>query len=77
MHIAAYADVSYPLTYLRSCGLDPDERDSDNQTPLHWACYHGADEALYYLLAWTKDVNAVDSNGQTPLHVAISQIHKF
>lgn len=72
MHIAASADVSYALTYLKSQGIDSDERDSDNQTPLHWACYHGADEALYYLLAWTKQVNAIDINGQTPLHLAIS-----
>jgi ankyrin repeat protein len=58
MHIAAWSDLAFPLTFLVEKGLDPDEADEDGQTPLHWACYHGADRAIYYLLAWIKDINA-------------------
>lgn len=63
IHIAAWQDHAWTLTFLQSRALSVDQPDMDGQTALHWACYHASEEALYYLLAWTKDINHQDNNG--------------
>ena len=58
MHLAAKADLPFPIVFLMKRGVDVDCRDHEGRTPLHLACEQGSDEAIYYLLAWTKDVSA-------------------
>jgi ankyrin repeat protein len=54
----------------RSHGRDPNERNSDGRTPLHFAACHGHEEACSALLHARADINAADKNGQTALHFA-------
>jgi len=77
IHVAAQADGAFAITFLHEHGIDVDELDDEDQTPLHWACYRGADVAIYYLLAWTKAINYQDKKGRTPLHHAVERIEKF
>jgi len=77
MHLAAKADLPFPITFLMKRGVDVDCKDNEGRTPLHLACEQGSDEAIYYLLAWTKDVSAQDNFGQTPLHHAVMNIYQY
>jgi ankyrin repeat protein len=49
---------------------DPDERNSSNQTPMHFAACHGHEEAISALLHRGANMNLQDKQGQTPLHFA-------
>lgn len=77
MHVAAQGDQAYSLTYFKDQGLNLQQRDNEESTPLHWACFAGSDTAVYYLLAWDKYVNARDNAGNTPLHMAVSRADSF
>ncbi len=51
-------------------GTDPNIRDGDGNTPLHFAVSKGCAEVARLLLRHGADPNAQDKNGETPLHVA-------
>jgi hypothetical protein len=51
-------------------GCNPNTRDSDGWTPLHWAAKEGYVNVARLLLERGADLNARDNNGATPLHVA-------
>jgi hypothetical protein len=51
-------------------GTDPNIRDGDGNTPLHFAASKGCAEVTRLLLRHGADPNAQDKNGETPLHVA-------
>jgi hypothetical protein len=51
-------------------GADPNIRDGDGNTPLHFAASKGCAEVARLLLRHGADPNAQDKNGETPLHVA-------
>ena len=51
-------------------GTDPNIRDGDDNTPLHFAASKGCAEVARLLLRHGADPNAQDKSGETPLHVA-------
>ena len=85
MHVAAQNNQVYSLSFFRamsiSAGMNDEtclgEKDSDQATPLHWACDNGSDVVIFYLLAWISKgkyihlINIQQSNGRTPLHLAV------
>jgi ankyrin repeat protein len=50
---------------------DPDERDSAQNTALHWAAGAGRDDAVRFLLDSGCDINAINLLGDTALHRAV------
>ncbi len=56
-------------------GTDPNIRDGDGNTPLHFAASKGCAEVARLLLRHGADPNAQDKNGETPLHVAAYEGH--
>jgi hypothetical protein len=56
-------------------GADPNIRDGDGNTPLHFAASKGCAEVARLLLEHGADPNAQDKSGETPLHVAASMGH--
>ncbi len=65
-----------------SLGGDAHARDSDGQTPLHWACQQSSDfDVLIMLLSKGADVNARDARRETALQKSIlrcpTEISKF
>jgi hypothetical protein len=56
-------------------GTDPNIRDRDDNTPLHFAASKGCAEVAKLLLRHGADPNVQDKRGQTPLHDAASKGH--
>jgi palmitoyltransferase len=71
LHVAAQGDQPASLAYFVKKGLDINERDRRDSTPLHWAAFAGAELTMSYILAWNADIDAVDSKGLTALHLAV------
>jgi len=66
---ARYQDSAMLLSLLRD-GVDPDSRQADGATALHWVVYHENVDALAALIAANADVNAVNRLGASPLYLA-------
>lgn len=60
---------------LKECALDVNYRNSDNQTPLHYAVREGDLSTVSKLLAKGADVHAQSDFGMMPLHIAASSTH--
>jgi ankyrin repeat protein len=54
-------------------GADINQRDDQNQTPLHYAAIHGREPILMVLVKQTAFLDAKDINGMTPLHHVASK----
>ena len=54
--------------------LNLEERDSDGNTPLHWACLSSDLELAAQLLSRGADVNALNDSGATPLIYATGSL---
>ncbi|GAV89097.1 ACBP domain-containing protein/Ank_2 domain-containing protein [Cephalotus follicularis] len=52
-------------------GISVNLRDSEGQTPLHWAVDRGHFNIIEALISRNADVDAKDNEGQTPLHYAV------
>lgn len=66
---ARYQDAEDVRVLLES-GADPDQRQADGATALHWAVYRQDMEMAGLLLSAGADVNAVNRLGASPLFVA-------
>lgn len=51
-------------------GSDPNCRDANGSTALHWAAARGSVEIAHLLLDAGADAGATDAEGQTPLQIA-------
>lgn len=54
-------------------GWPVNERNDQNETPLHHAAQRGLGECLRVLIEAKADLNAADMHGETPLHKAVSR----
>ena len=64
---------SLKVGQLNTClaaGADPNARDNNDHTPLHWTAYLARTGLVKALLTAGADPNARDNNDRTPLHVA-------
>ncbi len=69
---ALHRAVEHPATVaiLLERGADPDARDLQGRTPMHWLAPGGAPESGRLLADAGAGVAATDHDGQTPLHLA-------
>ena len=58
------------LKQLLNAGSDPDTRQADGATALHWAVYHENIDAVASLIEADSNVNAVNRLGASPLYLA-------
>ena len=76
MHLAAQftsALVVKAIFEASAGSVDVDVRDSEQQTPLHWAAHHNWDaDVVQFLLSNGANVRAIDKLQETPLHKAAS-----
>ncbi|KAI4337990.1 hypothetical protein L6164_016348 [Bauhinia variegata] len=66
---AREGDVANLLKSIES-GVSVNLKDSEGQTPLHWAVDRGHLNVTELLVSKNANVNAKDNDGQTPLHYA-------
>lgn len=66
---AELGDEEVVATILR-CGANPNERDKDGRTPLHFAMENGELVVSALLLDHGADLFACDNKGETPLDAA-------
>lgn len=71
LHVAAQGDQPSSLVYFVKMGLDINERDKRNSTPLHWAAFAGAELTMSYIVAMNCEIDAIDSKGLTALHLSV------
>ena len=48
-------------------------KDSENSTPLHWACFCYSHKIINFLVAQGATVDSRDINGSTPLQIALKR----
>jgi len=56
-------------------GANPNYRDKDGWTPLHYAAYRGRVDVAELLIKHGAEINAKDNDGATPLHLAAQKGH--
>ena len=59
------------IKFLVQNGVNPDQPNSENQTPLHLACKNQYNLIVEYLMSLRVNGNFQDNNGLTPLHYAL------
>ncbi|OHF02266.1 hypothetical protein CORC01_02546 [Colletotrichum orchidophilum] len=71
LHRLARLDLDYVLQQLLSMNCDPNIRNEDGDTPLHWAANGGSKYAVGALLAAGADATMEANDGTTPLIEAV------
>ena len=65
-------DALEVFKYLKSLGLDPNEKDKFEQTCLYYTCRDGKNLCCEYLIDECKlDPNEIDTYGQNPIYYAV------
>ena len=62
--------VFYVKALMDTPGINPEARDNDGFTALHWAAWSGMPQSTFLLTQRGLDVNAVEKHGYTPLMLA-------
>ena len=71
MHLAAQSDQTNVIIFLKELyGLNINQRDNENSTPLHWASFMGSINVVNYLCLSGADIDSKDLKKNTPLHMA-------
>jgi ankyrin repeat protein len=73
LHFAAYWNLGDKTCQLIDEGQPLNARDSQNWTPLHWACFSGSQQTVQILFLRGADTGAKDSVGWSPLFWAALQ----
>ena len=73
LHVAAYWGLDLVTQELLFAGEDLCARDSQDWTPLHWACSKSNLKIIKRLISAGTDLNAKDSEGWTPLFWLVLQ----
>ena len=71
LHYFAYEDQAEELRTLLSLGMDPNGKNKNGETALHWAAKMGCVSAASVLVECGIDLDAQDVSGSTALHCAI------
>ncbi|XP_049769430.1 ankyrin repeat, PH and SEC7 domain containing protein secG-like [Schistocerca cancellata] len=75
LHWAVQGEHTEAVRCLLDAGAEVNDRDSDQNTPLHLAAYSGDVALVQILLESSADPNARDKWGRTPLHDAVWRGH--
>jgi hypothetical protein len=75
LHMLAYSDREAQMSLLVSFNADINDRNRNNETPLHWAAVNGCIRAAALLINTGADVNIRDNSGSYPLHCAAENGH--
>ena len=62
-------------TYLIESGANPNLKNFNGYTALHWAAFTGKTETLSLLLSNKADIESRTNDGKTPIHVAAMRGH--
>ena len=62
-HIAAMRGIDELMETVLDAGADPDQRNHDGETPLHYAANGGHASSVQMLLARGADIDAADQIG--------------
>jgi len=68
LHFMVYNDLSDAVEMLLMNGADPNIRNFNNETPLHWSTRMGSLKSTSLLIDYGIDTNARDNSGGTALH---------
>ena len=71
LHISVKQHQDSWVGFLLNKGANPDIRDNDGNTPLHYAALFGDITAMNYLVGMNAKVNQPNSRGETPLILAV------
>ncbi len=72
LHMAAQGNNPNLIIYFKvKYHISVISKDSQGNTPLHWACYNSSEEAINFLLSYMDDINIQNNDGKTPLHIAV------
>ena len=72
LHMAAQGNNPNMIIYFKvKYNISVISKDSQGNTPLHWACYNSSEETINYLLSYMEDINIQNNEGKTPLHIAV------
>lgn len=77
LHMAAQGDSPFSLILFKNnfkdIFHDINIRDTDDSSPLHWACFCNSHRIINFLISLGAERNSVDKNGATPLHIALQR----
>lgn len=71
----AQGDLDALLQYIDDNG-DVNQRDRDNNTPLHWACQESHFDIVGVLMSRNSAVDPVNDLQSTPLHYACREVSR-